>query len=35
MLENHQKLSNKIIGVLVVFFLVAITAIGKIGRAHV
>jgi two-component system nitrate/nitrite sensor histidine kinase NarX len=28
MLENHQKLSNKIIGILVVFFLVATTAIG-------
>jgi len=28
MVENHQKLSNKIIGVLVVFFLVATTAIG-------
>lgn len=28
MLQNHQKLSNKIIGVLVVFFLFAITAIG-------
>jgi len=28
MVENHQKLSNKIIGILVVFFLIATTAIG-------